>query len=158
MPLWTTELLPPENNQDDQVWIVSCVHTDFRVYISISPSSVFTSCHNTFQMNNIRMVELSHNAGLAQELPPLLLCVAHFQRLDRNRHVPFSRQLQPAAAHLPELSFVGWNQLWVRDWCGRKKKIKHFTMTNLLVYFETKQLCYGGIQIAVRHLVIPGGV
>lgn len=31
-------------------------------------------------------------------------------------------------------------------------------MTNLLVYFETKQLCSGGIQIAVQHLVILRGV
>lgn len=29
-------------------------------------------------MHNIGMIELSHDAGLAQEVPPLLLRVAHF--------------------------------------------------------------------------------
>lgn len=44
----------------------------------MSHSSVITSRHDSLQMNYIRMVELAHNASLTQEVPPLLLRVAHF--------------------------------------------------------------------------------
>lgn len=46
--------------------------------ISISPSHVVTSSHNSLQVNDIRMVKLSHDAGLAQKVLFLLLRVAHF--------------------------------------------------------------------------------
>lgn len=39
---------------------------------------MITSRHDSLQMNDIRVVELSHDAGLAQEVLPLLLRVAHF--------------------------------------------------------------------------------
>lgn len=113
-----------------------------------------TSRHDSLQVNDIRMIELSHDAGLAQEVPPLLLCVSNFQRLDGDRHVPLPGQLEPAAAHLPKLSYGGAKPFMSE----RGKKIKRFTMANVFVYFETKQLCSGGIQIAVQHLVIHRGV
>lgn len=69
--------------------------------------AVITSRHDPLQVNDVRMIELSHDAGLAQEVPPLLLCVAHFQRLDGDRNVPLPGQLEPATAHLPELSYGG---------------------------------------------------
>lgn len=50
------------------------------------------------------MIELSHYAGLAQEVPPLFLGVAYFQRFNSHGDVPLSRQLEPSAAHLSELS------------------------------------------------------
>lgn len=44
----------------------------------LEESPGITSGHNSFQMNDIGMIELAHDAGFAQEFPPLLLCVAHF--------------------------------------------------------------------------------
>lgn len=67
----------------------------------------FTSCHDTLQMNDIGMVELSHNAGLAEEVPPLLLRVAGLQSLYGHEHLPLPRQPQVSAAHLAELSCQG---------------------------------------------------
>lgn len=64
-----------------------------------------TSRHDALQVDDVGVVELAHNAGLAQEVPPLLLRVAHFERLDGDRHVPLAGQLEASAAHLAELSF-----------------------------------------------------
>lgn len=119
---------------------------------------VFTSRHDSLQMNDIRMVKLSHNAGFTQEVTPLLLSVAHFECLDGNWHIPFSRQLQSATAHLSKLSCVRWNFMSEVESGYKKTKKQHFKMTNLLVYFETKQLCRAGIQIGVWHLVILRGM
>ena len=49
------------------------------------------------------MVELAHDAGLGQEVPPLLVGVAGLQRLDGHADLPLARHLQAAAAHLAEL-------------------------------------------------------
>lgn len=65
---------------------------------------LLTSGDHALEMNHIRMIELSHYAGLAQELPPLFLGVAYFQRFNSHGDVPLSGQLQPSAAHLSELS------------------------------------------------------
>lgn len=67
----------------------------------------FTSRHDSLQVDHIGMVKLAHDARLAQEVPPLLLRVAHFQGLDGDRNVPLSGQLQSTAAHLPKLSCGG---------------------------------------------------
>lgn len=41
-------------------------------------TEVITPGHNSFQVDDVGMLELAHDASLAQEFPPLLLRVAHF--------------------------------------------------------------------------------
>ena len=54
-------------------------------------------------MNDVGVVELAHDAGLGQEVPPLLVGVAGLQCLDGHADLPLARHLQAAAAHLAEL-------------------------------------------------------
>jgi len=65
---------------------------------------------HALQVDDVGMVELAHDAGLAEEVPPLLVGVAGLQGFYGHEHLPFAGQLQVAAAHLPELS------------CGRRYK------------------------------------
>ena len=54
-------------------------------------------------MNDVGVVELAHDAGLRQEVPPLLVSVAGLQRLDGHADLPLAWHLQAATADLPEL-------------------------------------------------------
>lgn len=99
-------------------------------------------------MHDIRVVELPHDAGLTQKVPSLLLCVAHFQRLDGHRHVPLSGKFEPAAADLPELSLGGLKRLTSEKWVWKKIKIN----TNEALY--TVADSFGGIQIASLHVIL----
>lgn len=64
------------------------------------------------QVNDVGMVELAHDAGLAQEVPSLLFCVARLQSFDGHKHLPFARQLQVTAAHLSKLSCEEVTEQW----------------------------------------------
>ena len=50
---------------------------------------------HALQANDVGVVELAHDAGLAQEVPPLLLRVARLQRLDGHVDLSLPRQFQP---------------------------------------------------------------
>lgn len=63
-----------------------------------------TSSDDTLQPDDVRMVELSHDGGLRQKVPPLLVRVSCLQTLDGHVDLPLTLNAQPAAAHLPELS------------------------------------------------------
>lgn len=63
-----------------------------------------TFCDDTFQVDDVGVVELAHDAGLTQEVPPLPLCVAHLQCLDGHKDLTAARQLQAPTAHLTKLS------------------------------------------------------
>ncbi|KAL0183748.1 hypothetical protein M9458_019444, partial [Cirrhinus mrigala] len=53
--------------------------------------------------DDVGVVELSHDAGFAEEVPPLFLGVSGFERLDGHTDLLLRRQLQSAAAHLSKL-------------------------------------------------------
>ena len=55
-------------------------------------------------MDDVLVVELAHDAGLAQEVLPLLLHVARLQRLYGHSHIAASRLLQNATDHLAKLA------------------------------------------------------
>lgn len=48
---------------------------------------------DALQVNDVRMVELPHYAGLAQKVPPLLLRVTRLESLYGHKHFPFTWQL-----------------------------------------------------------------
>lgn len=54
-------------------------------------SQLFTPTlgHHALQVDDVGMVKLGHDAGFAQEIPTLLLCVTGFQRFDSHWPVPF---------------------------------------------------------------------
>lgn len=58
---------------------------------------------HALKVDDVRVVELAHDAGLRQEVPPLLVGVAGLQRLDGHADLPLARHLQAAAADLAEL-------------------------------------------------------
>lgn len=49
--------------------------------------------HHSFQMDDIRVIKLPHDARLAQEVPPLLLCITRLKCFDGNEHLSFPREL-----------------------------------------------------------------
>lgn len=53
------------------------------------------------------MVELSQDAGLAEEGAPLLVGAAGAQRLDGHRQLPLAGQLEAAAADLAKVTWGG---------------------------------------------------
>lgn len=57
---------------------------------------------NPLQPDDVRVIELAHDARLAQEITPLLLGVSRFQALDGHVDLSLARQLQSAATHLAE--------------------------------------------------------
>lgn len=59
---------------------------------------------HTLQVNDIGVVELAHDAGLRQEVPPLLVSVAGLQSLYGHTDFPLAWHLQAAAANLTKLS------------------------------------------------------
>lgn len=56
-------------------------------------------------MNYVRVVELSHDAGLTQEVSPLLVRVTSFQRLDGHTDLPLARHFETPAADFTEFTF-----------------------------------------------------
>ncbi len=60
--------------------------------------------HHSFQMDDVGMVKLPHDAGFAQEVPPLLLRVAWFQSLNGHQNLPLPRKPEITAAYLSKLT------------------------------------------------------
>ena len=61
---------------------------------------------HTLQANDVRVVKLSHDGRLSQEVPPLALHVTALERLYSHRYLLLScRRSQVAAAHLTEFTF-----------------------------------------------------
>lgn len=71
----------------------------------LSQSERLTFGDHPLQADDVLVGELAHDAGLAQEVLPLLLRVAGLQRLDGHSHVSPARRLHHPAEHLPELSY-----------------------------------------------------
>lgn len=59
---------------------------------------------HALQVNDVWMVELAHDAGLGQEIPPLFVGVASLEGLDGHADLSLARHLQAPAAHLAELA------------------------------------------------------
>lgn len=57
-----------------------------------------TTRDDAFQADDVGVVELTHDGRLAQEVPPLSLCVAGFEGLDGHGHIPLPRHPQPPVA------------------------------------------------------------
>lgn len=55
---------------------------------------------NPLQPDDVWVIELAHDARLAQKITPLLLCVTRFQTLDGHIDLALAWQLQTAATHL----------------------------------------------------------
>lgn len=71
------------------------------------------SRQDAFQTDHVGVVELAHDRGLGEEVPPLALSVASFQRLNRHHHLPAAGLLEPSAAHLTEFTWgetMGWGR------------------------------------------------
>lgn len=60
--------------------------------------------HHSLQVDDVGMVELPHDAGFAQEVPPLLLSVAWFQSLDGHQNLPLSRKPEITTTYLSKLT------------------------------------------------------
>lgn len=56
-------------------------------------------------MNDIGVVELSHDAGLTQEVPPLFVCITSFQRLDSHINFSFARHFETPTAYFTKFTF-----------------------------------------------------
>lgn len=65
---------------------------------------MLTAGDDALQVHYVGVLKLAHDAGLTQEVPPLLLGVAHFQGLNGHGRITFPWKLQPAAADLSELA------------------------------------------------------
>lgn len=61
--------------------------------------------NNPLQAYDVLMGELAHDTGLAQEVLPLLFCVASFQCLYCNGHLITARQFQNTTKHFTKLSY-----------------------------------------------------
>lgn len=61
---------------------------------------------DALEPDHVRVVELAHDGGLGQEVPPLTLGVAGFQRLNGHHHLPATGLLETSAAHLPKFAWI----------------------------------------------------
>lgn len=52
------------------------------------------------------MIELAHDGGFGEEVPPLPLGVAGFQRLYRHNHLPAPGLFEASAAHLAKFTCI----------------------------------------------------
>lgn len=56
-------------------------------------------------MNYIRVVKLSHDAGLTQKVSPLFVCITSFQRLDGHTDLSLARHFETPTADFTKLTF-----------------------------------------------------
>lgn len=61
-------------------------------------------CQDSLQPDHVGVVELAHDGGLAQKVPPLALSVACLQRLDGYQDLSLPRLSEVPTAHLPKLT------------------------------------------------------
>lgn len=84
----------------------------FYIYLFIIDAFIqLTFSHHTFKMNDVGVIKLSHDAGLAEEVPSLFIGVTSFQGLDSYINFSFTRNLQSPAANLSKLSCKQWKWL-----------------------------------------------
>lgn len=81
---------------------------------------MLTSGDDSLQSNDIGMVELPHDAGLAQKVTSLLLWISSFQTLDGHLDLPLTGQPQTATANLSKLTWesnkstsTNWNPFFI---------------------------------------------
>lgn len=58
---------------------------------------------HTLQMDDVGMIKLAHDGGLAQEVPPLFLSVARLECLDGYKDLSLAWQFQVATAYFTKL-------------------------------------------------------
>lgn len=97
--------------------------------ISASVSSRLTFGDDSLQADDIRVRELTHDAGLAQEVLPLFLWVPQLQGLDRYGNFPSPGSLHHAPKHFPELS-------WSAEGNVRKLRSEIYIKWNVQVIFH----------------------
>lgn len=66
--------------------------------------NALTASHHALQPDDIRVVKLSHDWRLSEEVPPLLIRVSSFESLDGHADLLLAGQLQTTAAHLAKLT------------------------------------------------------
>lgn len=74
------------------------------VCAEVGRSGERTLGHDPLQADDIGMIKLSHDGGLGQEVPLLLLRVAHLQGLQGHRDVSLPRQPHASVANFPEFT------------------------------------------------------
>lgn len=97
---WSAPKVSPDPHlpgclQGDASQLCSAIHS--------LPCQPRTPGDHPLQVDDVGVVELCHDAGLTQEVPPLLLCVACLQCFDGHGNLPLPWQLQAAVAHLSRL-------------------------------------------------------
>lgn len=66
--------------------------------------TVLTFSDDSLKADDVGVIKLAHDAGLAQEITSLLLCVSGFEGFDGYADLPFTRHLQAPATHFAELT------------------------------------------------------
>lgn len=79
---------------------------------------------DTFQVNNVWMVKLSHDAGLTEEISSLLVCITSFQSLDGHTDLPLARHFETPTAHFTKFTFRRAKDLKLRQNTFKKTKRK----------------------------------
>ncbi len=94
----------------------------FSKTIIIKGIPALTLGDDPLEVDDVGMLELAHDAGLAQEVPPLLLGVTGFQSFNGYWDLSLPWQPQQTTAHLTELtcnreqSISGPRQQRARQW------------------------------------------
>lgn len=68
-------------------------------------SQWLTSGNDALQSDNVGVVELAHNAGLAEEVSSLFLWISCLQTFDGHVDLSLAGKLQTAAANLTKLTW-----------------------------------------------------
>ena len=92
-------------------------------------SQQLTSCDDALQPDDVRMVKLSHDGGLGQEVPPLLVRVTRLQTLDGHVDLPLSLSAQSTTAHLPKLPYKNTDRRHESLWTDYYLILNRFIVT-----------------------------
>lgn len=92
-------------------------YLSFALHLRFIPFLIPISCpcvrltggDDALQPDDVGVVKLSQDAGLAEEGAPLLVGAAGAERLDGHRQLPLAGQLEAAAANLAEVAW-GWQR------------------------------------------------
>lgn len=76
-------------------------------FLPPAPFVPLTGGDDALQPDDVGVVKLSQDAGLAEEGAPLLVRAAGAQRLDGHRQLPLAGQLEAAAANLAKITWGG---------------------------------------------------
>lgn len=72
-------------------------------FLTLRPT-LLTFSDDSFEADDVGVIELAHDAGLAQEVASLLLGVSGFEGFDGHADLSFPRHLQAPATHFAELA------------------------------------------------------